>query len=232
MPSAPADYHFLHITVTRETNTIAQGKAGARQVETYGYSSPAMVSYQDLVTNEGRYFQGQDYGTKGTHTVNDKGVSGYPRDLNLRGYATALMQNVQDPVTDIQVDVVAKVFAARELTGWVRRGAPILPHRMFAWKSCPGDKAMARLPEIARLRDQYVKDGLGGFVVDKQTENKIRTIFRQELDQFLADFADELKIDVGKKHKWSLDTFLRTVFNRQQRIERQQQADAAAEEGK
>lgn len=157
MPVGPADFHFLHITVTRDSDTIREGKAGARQVETYGYSNPPMVSYQDLVTNEGRYFQGQDYGTKGTHTVNDKNVPGFPRDLNLVGYACALMQNVDDEVTDVQVGVVARVFAARELAGLVKRGAPIYPHRKFAYKSCPGDLAMHRLDEIRRLKDHYVQ---------------------------------------------------------------------------
>lgn len=156
MPAGPASCHFLHITVTRDSDTIREGKAGARQVEGYGYSTPPMVSYQDLVTNEGRYFQGQDYGTKGTHTVNDKDVPGFPRDLNLYGYACALMQNVGDEVTDRQVEVIARVFAAREIAGLVKRGAPVYPHRKFAAKSCPGDKAMARLGEIARRKTSLV----------------------------------------------------------------------------
>lgn len=160
MPDSPASYHFLHLSVTRDSDTILEGAAGARQIETYGYSRPPMVSYQDLVTNEGRYFQGQDYGTKGTHTVNDKAVPGFPRDLNLHGYALALMQNVEDEVTDVQVDVTAKVFAARELLGLVKRGAPIYPHRMFAAKACPGDLAVARLDEIRALKDHYVTNGL------------------------------------------------------------------------
>jgi hypothetical protein len=128
------------------------------------------VSYQDLVTNEGLYFQGQDYGTKGTHTVNDKAVPGYPRDLNLYGYACALLQNVGDEVTDTQVRLVAMVFAARELAGWVRRGAPVLPHRMFAAKSCPGDRAVARIDEIRRLKDTYVREGLPNLQEDDMAQ--------------------------------------------------------------
>lgn len=156
MPDGAAAYHFLHITVTRDTDTVREGAAGARQIEGYGYSRPPMVSYQDLVTNEGRYYQGQDYGTKGTHTVNDKNVPGFPEDLNLHGYAVALMQNVDDDVTDAQVHTVAKVLAAREVLGLVKRGAPIYPHRKFAAKACPGDRAVARLEEISRLRTHYV----------------------------------------------------------------------------
>jgi hypothetical protein len=160
MPPAPAPYHFLHLTVTSDGDTVLEGKEGARQIEGYGYSTPPMVSYQDLVTNEGFYFQGQDYGNKGTHTVNDKDIAGFAYDLNKYGYAVALMQNVNDEVTNIQVQLVAMVCAARELTGWVRKGAPVLPHRKFAYKSCPGDKAMAQLARIERLKNQYVREGM------------------------------------------------------------------------
>lgn len=160
MPSGPAPYHFLHITVTPDTDAVAAGAAGARQIERYGYSTPPMVSYQDLVTNEGRYFEGQSYGVKGTHTINDNRLADYPHDLNALGYATALMQNVGDAVTDRQVEVVAMVMAARELEGLVKVGAPIFPHRMFAAKSCPGDLAVTRLPEIRALKAQFVRKGL------------------------------------------------------------------------
>ena len=160
MPSGPADYHYLHLSVTRDTNTVAEGAAGARQIEGYGYSTPPMVSYHALVTNEGRIYEGQSFGVKGTHTVNDKKIGGFPLDLNREGYAVALMQNVDDEVTDVQVRAVAAAFAEAEIEGWVKKGAPILPHRKFAWKSCPGDRAMARLPEIQRLKDKYVREGL------------------------------------------------------------------------
>lgn len=160
MRFTPAKYHFLHITVTPDSDTMVQGRAGARKVESYGYTNPPMVSYQDLITNEGRYFQGQDYGNKGTHTVNDKNVSGFSKDLNQEGYALALMQNINDPVTEVQVQLAAMVFAARELSGWVRRGAPVYPHRKFAAKSCPGDRAMVHLKKIERLKNQYVRNGM------------------------------------------------------------------------
>jgi len=155
----PLPYHYLHISVTSDTDTVQEGAAGARQIEGYGYSTPPMVSYQMLVTNEGKLFEGQNYGVKGTHTVNDNNVPGFPEDLNRYGYAVALMQNVGDEVTDVQVVAVAAAFAAAELEGHVKRGAPIFPHRKFAPKSCPGDKAVARLGEIQRLKDQMVQRG-------------------------------------------------------------------------
>lgn len=214
MPPGPASYHFLHLTVTADTDTVKEGTSGARQIEGYGYSSPPMVSYQDLVTNEGRYYEGQSYRVKGTHTVNDKNVGGYPNDLNLYGYATALMQNVGDEVSDVQVEVVAMVYAARELAGLVRKGAPILPHRMFAAKSCPGDKAMARLSEIRRLRDRYVREGLpGGDDMRPEDFDRIREIVHAEIEDAARTIKVENPTD-GKKKLWTLEALLQRTFRR------------------
>lgn len=160
MPSGPARYHFLHITVTADTDTKLEGFAGMRKVESYGLSTPPMVSYQMVVTNEGRAFEGQSYDAKGTHTVNDKDVQGFPHDLNRYGHACAIMQNVGDEVTAAQARLVAAVFAAAELEGHVAKGAPIYPHRKFANKDCPGDKAVAWLPWIAAKKDHLVATGM------------------------------------------------------------------------
>jgi len=209
MPPGPADFHFLHITVTDDTDLPADGKDAARKVESFGLSTPPMVSYQDLVTNEGRYFQGQDYGTKGTHTVNDKKVPGFPLDLNLHGYAVAIMQNVGDQVTDEQVDVVAMVFAARELAGLVKRGAPIYPHRKFANKSCPGDRAVARLDEIEALRDKYVREGLpsAGAQEDEVTPEDIDKIATAAVEKLLAT---RITTETGE---WTVKQLLRGTYN-------------------
>jgi hypothetical protein len=184
MPEGKAPYHFLHITVTSDTDTVMEGAEGARQIERYGYSSPPMVSYHDLITNEGRYYQGQSYGVKGTHTQNDKRVAGFPIDLNLFGYATALMQNVWDEVSDEQVELAALIAAARELEGFTVIGAPIYPHRMFSSKGCPGDKAVARLQEIRDLKIEYVRHGMPTQEEEMKEEDwdRIRQIIREEVD--------------------------------------------------
>lgn len=218
MPSGPADFHFLHITVTHDTDTIREGAAGARQVESFGLSTPPMVSYQDLVTNEGRYFQGQDYGTKGTHTINDKNVPGFPNDLNLRGYAAAIMQNVGDAVTDAQVETLAKVFAARELLGLVRRGAPIFPHRKFAFKLCPGDRAVARLDEIDRLKRKYVRAGRLPGTEPKEwdemaTKAELRELINEALDAKLGSETLEVP-HKGELKELSEDRVARMVLRR------------------
>lgn len=215
----PARCHFLHITVTDDTDLPADGKEAMRKVETYGYSTPPMVSYQDCVTNEGRYFQGQNYGAKGTHTQNDKGISGFPVDLNLFGYATAILQNVQDEVTDRQVEVIAMVYAARELEGLVVRGAPIYPHRMFSSKSCPGDKAVARLPEILRLKNYYVRNGLPTQEEEMKPEDwdRLRQIVREEVDASNDSLlAEQIEVTTpeGGTRRLALKQLLRETWQR------------------
>jgi hypothetical protein len=193
MPEGPAPFHFLHITVTPDTDTVLEGKAGARKVESYGLSTPPMVSYHGLVTNEGKWFEGQNYGVKGTHTINDKNVPGFPHDLNRYGYALAIMQNIHDAVTETQVQVLAMGFAATELDGWVVRGAPIYPHNKFANKLCPGDKATALLGRIRILKDHYVRNGLPG-----NTSTTPKDWFDMATKEELKLVVDEV---IGQKFK-------------------------------
>lgn len=218
MPTGPALFHFLHITVTDDTDLPADGFEAARKIETYGYSTPPMVSYHDLVTNEARYFEGQNYGVKGTHTINDKKISGFAYDLNLYGYATALMQNVGDEVTAEQVDLVAMVAAARELEGLVVRGAPIYPHRMFSAKSCPGDLAVARLSEMLALKNTYVRNGLPQEEDMKPEDwDRIRQIVREESDaanEALLMEAITVTTPSGATRNLTLKQLLRELWQR------------------
>jgi hypothetical protein len=214
MPEEPARYHFLHITVTDDTDLPEDGKAAARRVESFGLSTPPMVSYHDLVTNEGRYYAGMPYGVKGTHTINDKNVPGFPHDLNLFGYATALMQNVQHDVTDRQVRVVAMIAAARELEGLTLRGSPIYPHRTFDWKLCPGDKAMERMAQITLAKNLYVINGLPNEEDEVKDEDlaKIRQIVREEID---AQFAEHVEVNTSTgTRRISYTQLLREVWQK------------------
>lgn len=80
-------------------------------------------------------------------------------------------------------------------------------------KVCPGDNKIAQLPDILRIARNQGDD----LDMDEKT---LRKIIRDELDTFAADLANDVKIDVGKKAKWSLDTVLRTLMNRKARQER------------
>lgn len=141
----PVRYGFLHITVTNK-----HGDEGARLVEEIGmerFGTGCSYNWMvDHVTHT--IYQGQFLEAKGAHTLNEKGVQGFPYNLNYWGHAVAIMGDVEDPVCDKCVELIAAIFAAEQLQNVMVKGAHIYPHRTFAAKSCPGDKAVARLTDI------------------------------------------------------------------------------------
>lgn len=162
----PADYLFGHITVTPDPIDLPANEAAAwRVVEKIGgarFGWHVGISYNTGVMQSGRLWEGQPMGRRGAHTVNDKDVPGFPYNLNVYGRAIALCQNVQDPVRDDQVDAVAQWTAAMRRTGMATKAAPLLPHRTFAYKGCPGDLMVARWGEATKLADHYTRVGLPG----------------------------------------------------------------------
>ena len=143
----PADFGFVHITVTND-----HGDEGMRVVERIGKERFGTgCSYNWVVDHETDHtiYVGQPLRAKGAHTVNDKGVKGFPYNLNYFGHAVAFMGNVDDEVCDECVDTIAAIFAAEKLEDVLRIGDNIFPHRKFAAKSCPGDKLNARMRDIS-----------------------------------------------------------------------------------
>lgn len=154
----PAPYLYLHISVT---HLSADWRADMRTIEDIGAKRfpNTGISYSAAAFPDGRLADGQPLWRKGAHTVNDLGTPGYPYDLNGYGHAICLPQMVDDPVTDAQVDAIARWGAALVRAGY-STAREFLPHRMFANKDCPGDRAIARLAEInSRLR-HYSIEGL------------------------------------------------------------------------
>jgi len=153
-----ASWLFLHLTVTADPADNPGAEAAAwRGVEAIGQQRFGIgFSYNAGAMQSGRGYEGQPLTRRGAHTVNDKNIPGYPTSLNYGGRAVALVQNVGDPVTDAQVDWIARWGAACKGAGLVARDAPWFGHRDFAFKSCPGDIGYARLPEIRQLTEQYV----------------------------------------------------------------------------
>lgn len=150
----PVRYGFLHITVTN-----VHGDEGARLVEAIGMERfGSGVSYNWLVDHtDHTTYQGQFLEAKGTHTINDKNVPGFPYNLNYEGHAVAIMGDVKDPVCDRCVEVIAAIFAAEQLQNCMQRGAHVYPHRTFAAKSCPGDNAVAQLDTINKRTVKMVE---------------------------------------------------------------------------
>lgn len=154
----PAQWLFLHITVTADpADTVAAESAACRVVEAIGQERFGIGwSYNAGVMQSGRLYEGQPLTRRGAHTVNDKPNPSFPTgSLNYDARALALVQNVQDVVTDAQIDSAARWGAALRRSGEAIANARWYGHRDVTAKSCPGDIAYARLAELNHLTDYY-----------------------------------------------------------------------------
>ncbi|HEY9371544.1 hypothetical protein [Streptomyces sp.] len=173
----PADYQFVHITVTNPRNYASNDKH-AQAIEAIGKSRfPATGgSYNRLSMQSGAMYELQPIGRRGAHTINDKRIarcstSGCPSrggsvaapsfNLNVNARAYAIAQNVGDSVSATQVDELARAMARDRLAGFVRRGAAIHGHRCVAGKDCPGSRMWAEMADLEVKVNYYVRVGLG-----------------------------------------------------------------------
>jgi len=171
----PTRYLFLHIAVVPDRDdTIAGEHSTCRTVERIGVQRfpNTGISYNALAFDTGRLYDGQPLTRRGAHTINEYGLPGYPTNLNYYGHAIVLPQMPGDTVTDAQVDSVARWGAAVVRAGY-SRATRFLPHRMFAPKDCPGDKAVARLNEINSLLRHYISEGLDDMAISDADAKKI-----------------------------------------------------------
>ncbi|WP_123788315.1 hypothetical protein [Phytoactinopolyspora halophila] len=156
----PGRYLFMHITVTHQTGSLNRRSRVVERIGAQRFSNTRM-SYIALLHKGGEVHEGQPKGRKGAHTINDKSVNGFPYDLNAYGHALAYVGMESDLFGEVEAESAARYFASLVLSG-ESKATKILPHRKFAWKSCPGDQVMAWLPEINRRFKKYVKNGLPG----------------------------------------------------------------------
>lgn len=178
----PARYQFVHITVTNPS-TYSSNDAHARGIEAIGISRfpNTGISYNELVLPGGKLYEAQPMGRRGAHTVNDDqratcdtpgcpsrgtSVAAPSFNLNVNARAIALARNVDDPVTDADVDAIARWCAAGRLAGMVRTDARIHGHRCVSGKDCPGSKAWALMADIRDLTADYVREGLSMAVTE------------------------------------------------------------------
>lgn len=149
----PVSFMFAHITVTS-----VNGDAGARQVEQIGMERfGSGVSYNWLVDHETHtIYEGQPLAAKGTHTVNDLGVAGFPYNLNYAGHAVAFMAMPGDTFCDRCAEMFAAIQAAERLEDVARGDVQFFPHSKFAAKDCPTDAVRNRLDAINKRADEMV----------------------------------------------------------------------------
>lgn len=153
----PVDHMFAHITVTSK-----RGDEGARQVEEIGMERfGSGVSYNWLVDHTDHVIrEGQPLAAKGTHTVNDKNVAGFPYNLNYAGHAVAFVGMPGEEFCPKCAELFAAIMAAEKIEGVMREGAQFLPHSKFAAKDCPTDAVRDRLPQVMKLQRKMREEAL------------------------------------------------------------------------
>jgi len=155
----PVQGFFLHISVTHDTG---DEHADMRTIERIGQERFGIgFPYNAAIFDTGHLYEGQPLTRRGAHTVNDENQPGYTEPLNQWYRAIVLPQMVTDDVTEAQVHGCARWAAAQIRAGYARRAATWNGHRDVAPKDCPGSAGYARLPDIRKLTEQYVVDGLG-----------------------------------------------------------------------
>lgn len=155
----PAKWLFLHVSVTERSGDPARDM---RTIERIGQSRFGIgCSYNAAASQDGRLWEMQPLGRRGAHTVNDLPNPRFPEgSLNYLARALVLPQQVDDVVTDAQVDAAARWGAALCRAGLAAPGAPWFGHRDVTRKGCPGDHAYTRLRELNDLTRHYEQNGL------------------------------------------------------------------------
>jgi hypothetical protein len=162
-PVRRAEWLFLHIAVVDDpSDLIGDEDDVMRNIERIGQARFGIgCSYNAAAFDTGRLYEAQPLRRRGAHTVNDKPNPAFPvGSLNHLARALVLPQDVDDEVTDQQIDAAAKWGAALIRAGFAAPHAQWFGHRDVTAKSCPGPAAYARLPELNRLTRHYVVVGL------------------------------------------------------------------------
>lgn len=156
----PSDTLVQHITVTRDKGLSARNfKDEMREIERIGWDRfKSGVSYNlciDMVTGE--IGIGQAFDAKGTHTVNDKNLEGFSYDQNLVSHAISYIGMPGNKLSTKAVRSTARCIAVMMKLRILTTHFDYLGHREFAYKSCPTDAVVEKMPEILDLAHQYYK---------------------------------------------------------------------------
>lgn len=173
----PATHIFIHITITNPNN-YSSNDAHARAVEAIGISRfpNTGISYNRGVMPNGTPYEFQPMGRRGAHTVNDfqrftcstsgcpgrgKSLTAPSWNLNINSRAYVICQNTDDPVSDKQVDTLARIIVADYRAGFITLTATHNPHghRCVSSKSCPGNLMWNRMDDLHDLIHFYINNG-------------------------------------------------------------------------
>lgn len=183
----PVDYLYSHISVTIDDGTLTGDFiSDMRELERIGYERfKSGISYNwaiDAVT--GMIGEGMPLDARGTHTVNDKGIAGFPSQLNEHGHAVVLigMPGVKPSAQFIRS--FAAIRAAEIEAGVLKRGAPIYPHSKFAAKDCPTEAVRTILPAVVSQSNTFDRgdDNVALTEADRQWADKRMQAYALWLD--------------------------------------------------
>jgi hypothetical protein len=148
-----ADTVVQHITVTvdhggRKSDFFKD----AQTVEAIGHARfSSGMSYNFLVDMEtGQVAVGQPLDSKGTHTLNDKGIPGFSYNQNLVARAIAVLGQPGDPLSKKAQWSITQILKAMAEEGATTEHPDYLPHSHFAYKDCPCDPTRNKMPEIKK----------------------------------------------------------------------------------
>lgn len=147
------DTVVLHITVTFDSGElVGDFKKDMQTVERIGKERfNSGFSYNvgiDMQT--GMAGVGQPMDSKGTHTVNDKGVKGFSKDQNLVARAIAFVGMPGDRISFAAIETTVDILMAMWETGQITDDPDILPHSFFAEKDCPTKAIRDVIPLIQK----------------------------------------------------------------------------------
>lgn len=154
LPKRPTDTLVQHITVTRDDGPTGEDfKTDMREIERIGFERfGSGVSYNwcvDMLT--GQVGLGQSLDAAGTHTVNDKNIPGFSKNLNYVSIAISVIGMPGDRLSDLAINSISRLIAAHIEEGALTKGHDYLPHSMFAKKDCPTEAVRSRMDEINAL---------------------------------------------------------------------------------
>lgn len=173
----PATRVFVHISVTNPGayNSHAAHVRGIEAIGIARFPNTGISYNRVIVFGVNTAYEAQPMGRRGAHTVNDHRRStctrfvnqcpGYKGDLtapswnlnyNARAYVYGAFCGAS--FTDSVLDTMARAIAADKRAGLVTRDAKIHGHRCVSSKSCPCDQVWARMHELDRRIEHYLRD--------------------------------------------------------------------------
>lgn len=147
----PAGTLWQHISVTNRKG-IRYDMRTLHKIGMERFGSGVSYNFGiDIVTGE--VGVGQALDAKGTHTVNNKGVSGYSYDQNFVAHAFCFIGMPGQKPSDRAIDAAGRLMAAMIEEGALRPVGHLdyNPHSLVAYKDCPTEFMRDVMPQIKRI---------------------------------------------------------------------------------